>query len=384
MQNALRALTLLAAMMVPTVANGQEAKAEPTSKELVEAWLGLPESDRSDVIEWFTAECDNADHFRATLERFAIVAFEGDVFDWPAAEDPPVFDTAVHTAVQLIPRRFVDLSNERHSANVSRLRGAWNEREMEVAFRYDWARGTIVAVQKWDDPERIARTAAAGFSPTSDLVEALVEMQLDKGEMRDVAFAFGHAYSDRSGNAYRRVTLFDAWSSGETIEMPDVECLGIVHTLDDDWKTWKAPVSKQKSLYKRIGEHFSPLRRYRALRTAMARCYLQGSPPLPSGYEASVRRLHGFWETQTSEPAKMIDYLPEDKQWDRWWQKEARKVDRSKEINERAAARIRSLEESRAWTRRTFHGILKEYGAFDEKDRQGSSRSTVPEPKLRE
>ncbi|MFT6833273.1 MAG: hypothetical protein ACJAZN_003454, partial [Planctomycetota bacterium] len=101
MQNALRALTLLAAMMVPTVANGQEAKAEPTSKELVEAWLGLPESDRSDVIEWFTAECDNADHFRATLERFAIVAFEGDVFDWPAAEDPPVFDTAVHTAVQL-------------------------------------------------------------------------------------------------------------------------------------------------------------------------------------------------------------------------------------------------------------------------------------------
>ncbi|QDV07276.1 hypothetical protein Poly30_27960 [Planctomycetes bacterium Poly30] len=371
MQIALRITTLLIALACSTLTLGQkESKKDtgPTNEELVQAWLSLSETDRADTIEWFVAECDRATHFRAELERFVYVRFEGDAFDWPAAEDPPVFDTAIHTPVRIIRRRFVDLTSSTHSAKVKALRGAWNEREMEVAFRYDWARQTIVQVQKWDDPERIARTAAAGFSPMSDLIEALVERQLDLGEMKDAAFAFGHAYSDRSGNAYRRVTLYDAWSSGQTIEMPDVECLGIVHTLDDDWKTWKAPVSKQDSLYKRIAEHFTPLRRYRALRTSLARCYLQGTPILPGGYEAAAVRLHGFWEVQVSDPEKMAEYLPEDKKWDAWWKKDGKKVDRSKDIRERALARIRALDESRAWTRRTFHGILKEYGAFGEGD----------------
>lgn len=358
--------TILLAAALPALAQKESTKAKaPTDTDLVEAWLSLDEKDQADTIEFFVAQCDNASHFRAQLERFVIVAFEGDERDWAAAEDPPTFDPHVHTPVQIIPRHFVDPTNKRHSETVGGLRGSWNEREMEVAFRYDWALGTIVAVQAWDDPERIARTAAAGFSPNSDLVEALVEMQLDRGEMRERAAAFGHAYADRSGNAYRSVTLYDAWSSGKTLEMPDVECLGIIHTLDDNWKTWKAPVSKQESLYKRIGTHFEPLRRYRALRTSLARTFLQGAPPLPSGYSASAHRLHAFWEKHTSEPDKMADYLPKDKIWARWWKKEARKVDRAKDLNERATGRRRALDESRAWTRRTFHGILKEYGAFD-------------------
>ncbi len=195
------AALMLVAMAAPAVAQEDAPNAGPTNEELVEAWLGLDEKDRADTIEWFIAECDNADHFRAKLERFVILAYEGDEYDWPAAEDPPCFDPEVHTPVQIIPRHFVDLSNRRHSEQVKKLRGAWNERQMEVAFRYDWARGTIVAVQAWDDPERIARTAAAGFSPYSDLVEALVERQLDRGEMRAHAAVFGHAYADRSGNA---------------------------------------------------------------------------------------------------------------------------------------------------------------------------------------
>lgn len=342
----------------------------PTDEELLDAWKGLSESDRSDTIEWFVAECDNATHFRATLERYVLVNFEGDSYDWPQSEDPPTFDPSVHAPAQVIRRRFVSSSKKGYAKSVDKLRGIWNRRDMEVAFRYDWGLGTIVAVQPWDDHERIARTAIAGFSPHTDLVEAMVEMQLDRGDMREAATAFSHAYSDRSGNAYRDVTLYEAWASGQNLEMPDVECLGIIHTLDDNWKTWKAPVpgSAHKRLYKRIGEHFSPLRRYRALRTSLARLFVQGSAKLPSGYEASALRLHGFWELHVSEPAKLVDFLPEDKKWDRWWKKNAPKVDKDKDLVERAAARQRSLDESRAWTRRTFHGILKEYGAFDQGD----------------
>ncbi len=342
-------------------------RAAPTDEELLEAWRGLSEDDRADTIEWFIAECDNASHFRATVERFVLVHFEGDPYGWPAAEDPPRFDPGEHAPAQVIRRTFVSPTKKGYAESVAKLRGVWNEREMDVAFTYDWGLGTIVAVQAWDDPERIARTAIAGFGPHTDLVEAMVEMQLDRGEMREAALAFSHAYSDRSGNAYRDVTLYQAWSSGQNLEMPDVECLGIIHTLDNNWKTWKAPVpgSQHKRLYKRIGEHFSPLRRYRALRTSLARLFVQGTTKLPSGYEASALRLHGFWELQVSEPEKMREFLPEDKKWDRWWKKNAAKVDKSKDVVERAAARQRALDESRAWTRRTFHGILNEYGAFD-------------------
>ena len=79
---------------------------------------------------------------------------------------------------------------------------------------------------------------------------------MDDGSMKSVMTAFSHAYADRQGNAFPGITLYDAWSSGAEMEMPDVECLGIVHDLLDDWKTWKAPVRKQESLYDAIGELF--------------------------------------------------------------------------------------------------------------------------------
>ncbi len=366
------------ALLAPSPSVSQERKPDeraaepksPTDEQLLKAWLALSDEDQTDTIDWFVAECDNATHFRATVERYVLVNFEGDPRNWPAAEDPPTFDPSVHTPAQIIRRTFADPSRSGHTAKVKKLRGVWNERQMEVAYRYDWALGSVVSVQAYDHPERIARTAIAGFSPNTDLVEAIVEMQLDQGEMRDVAAAFGHAYADRSGNAYRSVTLYEAWASGQSIEMPDVECLGIIHTLDDNWKTYKAPVpgSQHKRLYKEIGEHFAPLRRYRALRTSLARMFVQGTAPLPSGYEATAMRLHGFWELQVSEPEKMAEFLPTDKKWDRWWKSAVKKVDKSKDVRERAAARQRSLDESRAWTRRTFHGILKEYGAFEKKD----------------
>ena len=363
-------ITLSVSSLLAAASGATLAQASPSDEQLLEAWLGLSEKDRGDTIEWFVAECDNATHFRATVERYVLQNFEGDAHEWPAAEDPPTFDPSQHTPAQVIRRTFVDPSKGSHADRVKKLRGVWNEREMEVAYRYDWALGSIVSVQPSDSLERIAKTAIAGFSPSSDLVEALVEMQLDRGEMREVAAAFGHAYADRGGNAYPSVTLYEAWASGTTIEMPDVECLGIIHTLDGNWKTYKAPVpgSQQERLYKQIGEHFTPLRRYRALRTSLARVFLQGTAKLPSGYEATALRLHGFWELQVSEPQKMREFLPVDKNWDRWWKTAAKKVDKSKDVRERAAARQRSLDESRAWTRRTFHGILKEYGAFEKKD----------------
>lgn len=338
-----------------------------TDEELFLAWKGLDEGSRAETIEWFLAECDNAKHFGAQLERFVLTPLGGKRFDWPAASAPPIYTAERHAPAQIIPRRLVDESKEVHAKVVTRLiRDRGDDRRLP-AFRYDWGRGTVVTLRPWDDPERIAYGAARGQSPYASLMEAVVTMRLDDGAMRSAAAAFGHTYSDRGGNAYPSVTLYDAWSSGTEIEMPDVECLGVLHDLEDDWKSFVAPVpgSRQRRLYDRIGKHYSSLRKHRGLRDALARCYADGAPVLPGSYGPSLMRLNGFWEIMASDPARLADDLPDEESWGDWFMERGAEVDDSLEVLERSRARVRSLAESSAWTRRTFEGILREYGAFD-------------------
>ena len=171
---------------------GQEI---PSADELFAAWQALDETGRSDTVEWYVAECDNARHFRAGLEKYVLKEYPGAKrYEWPAATaELPLYDTTVHTPAQIIRRKFVKVDGRRNKKEEERLVGKRNERGFRAAFEYDWTRGTVVTLGKWDDPERLAFNAARGVSPYQDLVEALVEMQIDAGEVRDEAKAFGHA-----------------------------------------------------------------------------------------------------------------------------------------------------------------------------------------------
>jgi hypothetical protein len=365
-----RTLVSLTLSLAPVQLALAQSRVTPTADELYAAWQGLSEEDRRDAVDWFVAESDRAQDFRSTLERFVLDRHRANRYGWPEAPvAPPLYDTAKHCPAQLIPRKFVDTGSKRFAATVEKLVGGRRERDRQDAFRYDWAAGTVVTVGPWDAPERIAFNASRGLSPYTDLVEALVEQQLDAGEVRAEAAAFSHAYSDRSGNAYREITLYDAWSAGTEIEMPDVECLGMLHDLEDDWHSFTAPVPgrKQRRLYDRLGVHYAKLRKYRALRTALARTYLSADPVLPGGYGPSQLRLNGFWELQRSDPTKMAEDLPTAKGWGKWFEERAAQADDDPEVVARSRARMKSLAESRDWSRRTFQGILKEYGAFDPK-----------------
>ncbi len=359
------------------------ADTPPTDAELFSAWQGLAPAEQKDTVDWFVAECDRAKDFRSTLERFVLEQHRANRFDWPAAPElPPLYDTAEHAPAQLIPRRFVDTSKKRFGATVEKLVGGRRQRDLRSAYGYDWGAGTVTLRARWDDPERIAFNACRGLSPYTDLVEALVEQQLDAGEVRAEAKAFAHAYSDRNGNAYREVTLYEAWSSGTEIEMPDVECLGMLHDLEDDWKSFVAPVPgrKQRPLYDRLGVHYGKLRKYRALRTALARTYLSADPVLPGGYGPSKLRLNGFWELQSSDSTRMAEDLPSVKGWGKWFEERAAQADDDPEVVARSRARMKSLADSKDWARRTFQGILKEYGAFDPKPPSTPSDATTPPP----
>lgn len=352
-----------------------EADGVPSEEALVEAWEALGEGDRAEVVEWLRAECDNAEDYRSTLEQYMLSKLDDREFDFPEAEPAPFFDPEEHTPAQIIPRRFVDPEGDKRlEKTLKGLRSGVVKKEFVPAFEYDWRRGMVVRTETaWDDPARIVTNAARGFSPYTDLVEALVCRQLDRPSpgaeaMEPYADLFGHAYADRDGRAFRGITLYNAWVSGAPLEMPDVEVLGIYHGLTDDWTTYVAPIPPRQhgELYPKIAEWSKVYRRYRALRVAIARSYLQGRARIPREYAVIRKRIHGLWESVSSDPATLAPELPAAADWGQWMNDSVLKIDNKPEIMAGGRARAAALKESKAWTRRTLYGILREYGAFKE------------------
>ena len=359
----------LAALVVGTVLMGLGRAQEvtgPTDAELLAAFQKLDAPTQKEAVEWFASECERLPTYQRELIDFVLRELGQDPLTWPVAPAPKTYDSAHHTPGQVIPRRFVDTSKGAHAKVVERMLRKVPKRELEPAFVYDWALGSVVSVGELRDPLRVARNAVRGIEPRVDLIESIVLMQLDSGQYRDVAQAFSHAYADREGQAYRELTLYDAWASGADMEMPDVECLGLVHDLEDDWKRWVAPVppSQHKALYAWIGERFAPYHRARGLRTALARSYLLADPVQRDGYGPAEGRQQAFWERAKSDPKALAKELPDGEDWSEWLEKEGAKVENDRELWKRTEARRAALRESQAYVRRTFVGILRELDAL--------------------
>lgn len=361
-----RAALIAVAVAVATGPARAQDPAQPSDAALLAAFEKLDEPTQREATEWFASECQQLPTYQRELIDFVLRELGQDPLAWPAAQEPHCYDAATHAPGQVIPRRFVDASKGAHAKVVERMLRKVPKRELQPAFAYDWALGTVVDLGGHRDPHRIARNAVRGIEPRVDLVESIVTRDLDDGEHRAEAKAFGHAYADREGNAYAPLTLYDAWASGADMEMPDVECLGIVHDLAGDWKRWVAPVppKEHERLYAWIGERFVPYHRARGLRTALARSYLLADPVQRDGYGPAEGRQHAFWERAKSDPKALAKELPDGKKWSAWIEKEGAKVEKDRELWARAEARRKALRDSQAHVRRTFVGILRELGAL--------------------
>ncbi|MFT4541984.1 MAG: hypothetical protein ACI841_002228 [Planctomycetota bacterium] len=330
-----------------------------TDTQVERAWKRSSREERSEVLDFLMAECERMKTFRASLMRFLLQEPERPLAEWPVwAKQLSLYDSTVHAPEQPIKRRFKSSSStKRFREKVFRK---IPERKLDTAWRYNYGTGQIEQSKDVDDQSRIFRNALAGFEPNYDLCEAMVERILDDGELRTTHQAFAFAYANREGYAYPGVSLYDMWSSGLEMEMPDVECLGIVHLVDADWKTWKAPVSKQSSLYKRIGEHFSNVRRHRGLRNALARVFLGAEPALNDGYEGNLDRFHGLWEKFQSDPGEMADALPNSEDWLDWLEKVGKEVDTSRELYTGSLRRKSTLQQDSATVRATLIWVMRE------------------------
>ena len=339
------------------------APSGPTDEDITRAWKKLPAEEKSEVIEFFSAECERLQTFQAGLIRYLISKQDRPADAWP--EQPaelPLFDASVHAPAEPTMRHFKSASSVKSfQKKVFRKQP---ERKLDSRWVYDYASGELQRLEGASDLEVIFRNGLAGFEPRHAMSEALLERMLDDGSLRTTHQAFGHAYADRSGSAYPGVTLYDIWASGLEMEMPDVECLGIVHMLDNDWKKWRAPVRKQDSLYERIGEHFARARRHRGLRNALARVFLCATPALNDGYEGNLERFHALWDQQESDPEKLVQILPEPDDWQDWLEKTGRTIDKSRKLNEGGMRRRATLAQDAGAVRATLIYVMRELEAL--------------------
>lgn len=342
------------------------AQQVPSDDALRAAWRALDDAVKDDLLEQYEAEADYLDSFTARLVKFALALDERDRGLLPASPPIPVFDPLTHAPAQPIPR--TPLADDSSAAQAARKRilGRTPPRRLQLGWRYDYSLREVVREPDEASRERRFENALVGALPLQDLAEALVERALDDGAQRKALAAFGHAYTDRVGNVYPGITLYDAWSSGAELEMPDVDVLGIVHEVLGERSKWKAPVpeSQHKALYQRVGEIFQDARRHRGLRAAYARCYLHGAGELEPLYSVCVERFHYAWEEQQSDPARLAPKLPLPAKWNEHLAAAEKRMLAAKDGRARAIARIETLARDALERRAALVGMLRERGVL--------------------
>lgn len=352
----------------------QDPEPLPEDARIREAWGYLLPAEQAEVTEWFRAEVGYMDTFQARVIDHLMQGTDVDRGLLDAPPELPHYEPAVHAPKQPIRRRLLDRDDRRAIREHERLVASWDFDPVRSAFRYDWTTGEIHVVGDERDPELLFENGMLGLVPLVGYGEALLQQRLDDGSQRATLAAFGHAYTDRSGNKYPTITLYDAWCSGQDFEMPDVDVLGIVHTLWDDWTTWKAPIptSKHKKLYAKLGDVLVEAKHHRQLREALAANYLRGGAVPQDLYAPNALAFNALWDEHQSDPAALFDELPAAEDWEDWLKDLTRRIARKKDFRNAGQARLDYVEAERYRVKATLVWVLREFGAFD--------RTELPEP----
>ncbi|MFT5291347.1 MAG: hypothetical protein ACI82F_003426 [Planctomycetota bacterium] len=339
---------------------------DPTDKDLRSAWDELEPAKKREIAEWFRLEVGGLQSFQAFLINYVIRAREKDAGSAPEARPPRYFDPEEHAPKLPIARTWLKPGSSKVEQERERLLGKNSFPRTLSSWAYDWGQGQLVRAGEGNDPEVVFHNGLMGLAPDADLAMACVLEVLDTGTEQVLLEAFGHTYTDREGNAYSGITLYDAWGSGRRLEMPDVDNLGIVHTVLKIKRKWRSPVpeSKQESLYEAVAEQYVRARRFRGLREAMAAYYLGAEPPVPAGYETNAIRLHALWEEASSTPEVLAEELPSADKWEKYMERLLRRVDRDKDLIEKAKARQGRLATDQIAIRATLVRIMRESGAI--------------------
>jgi hypothetical protein len=371
----LRSLALLMALgLFGQIARAQEALPMPTDQRIREAWSYLLPEEQSEVSEWFRSEVEYLETSQNKLIDYLIDGEPLDRGQWPEAQPMPWFDPKTHAPAQPIKRTRLDPASSLVKKVTKDLKGSMPTDFLLRAWDYDWTTGGLVKVGDERDPQLLFENGLMGLPPRIDLAEALLLRRLDDGSQRVALTAYLHIYTDRNGNAYPGISLYDAWASGREFEMPDIDTLGILHDVYDDWKSFKAPVpgGKQKKLYEKIGVAFLEAKHHRELLEAVVVNYMRGNAIPTNTYTPNSLALNALWEGFDNSPEAFRKDLPSPKKWEKYL-KDLVKKTKKKSFREQGQGRLTWFEGDRWRVKSTLVWVLREFGAMD--------RTELPEPK---
>jgi hypothetical protein len=326
----------------------------------------LSEAKQAEAIEYLRAELSYEKGLRGLLVEHVMKASEVDPGFYPLRAATEPFDPALHASAQPIPRKLLAGDAPLAKAMAEKVFGPADRSAALLDWDYDWGAGEPRRLVVRAPASEVFENLLRGYHPDFGLVRALVLARIDDASERRTLAAFARPYTDREGNVYPGISLYDAWRSGVEIEMPDVDTLGIVHEVLDDWVRWSAPVPPraQDPLYDAIGELFVRARRFRGLREALAEVYLAAAPPSRDGYRDSDLRFHALWDVCGSDPAALARRLDASEGWSQFLEDWLLECQRDPSLYERGRTRQAVLAEDAARAKALLERILTELGAF--------------------
>ena len=261
--------------------------------ELLEAFAGLRERQRIELLERCVAAAEASGAPQVELVRSALGRGEADRDDLPEPTGFPALETRSSGR-----RAVVDAQD-----------GRWRELRARVESRapagsvfYEFATGKVVRADSGsEDGEgeesrelRLLKGLLRGVLPDQDLAEAHLVARLDApGVLRGEAEFFAHLYCDRDGRAYEGITLYDVWSSGADLEVPDIDAQAYASRLwSDAAMPSRLTAADQETWYPRIAESLQRLRTHERTARALAAVWFDGAPRPGSGFEASAQLLN--------------------------------------------------------------------------------------------
>lgn len=184
--------------------------------------------------------------------------------------------------------------------------------ELHGVVHYDW--GRAVAVHAGGEPgaDQRLENYSHGLPPAADqaLARTLATLDQDPRQHRLAAY-FEHLYADRQGQVFAGVTLFDAWSAGSVVEMPDTDAIAFARQILGS-RAFVAPIPadrRRDRLYEQVREAFAEHREYRTLRLALAATYVAAHPTLDATYVDLLPRCHWLWQECGEDPRRLAERL---------------------------------------------------------------------------
>ncbi len=211
------------------------------------------------------------------------------VESWPG----PQFFAHSEFAPTQVPRAFVADDSDLAKQQLAEIHPENGDAQFCRRVRYDYSRNT--GVDHGKDPPADGRMLdlLAGYVPGNDVLTAWIEARLDWDDAQDKrADYFDHAYCDREGHAFAAITIFDAYASQMTIEMPDVDAIAYARRILRD-NSFNSPIpadNRRTKLYKQTTEGFLAFFKHRTMVEEFAWLYVNPDSILRKDHEGMRNR----------------------------------------------------------------------------------------------